>query len=119
MGKLILQSFELVSAKDCSENLEFFYEEVYVFIGEEGKDYSECFTFDIISYKWLVEKNKDDVDNKGEYLRFALIMRYYDESAIENHLKRIIKRCNILKDRNKALNCLAHYLKYEYEEFEY
>ena len=66
----------------------------------------------------MVRRIFENSEAHGIYLKFSLIMKYYDESTIKKHIEKIIKRCS-LETEEKSFNCLGHYLEFETEEREY
>jgi len=112
MEKLILKSIEVMA---IGSNIpEDFDKQVYVFVGEENtRDYA-LFKLYILSCKRL-EKYEEHSDEAGMYLRFTLIMKYYDENIVKKHIQQILAQCN-QNPTEKRFNCLSLYLRSEIEE---
>jgi len=115
MNKLILRSLLLTMCNNNTPNdLENFYEEIYIFIEEEGTEGYALFKLYILSCKRL-EKYEEHSDEAGMYLRFTLIMKYYDVNIIRKHIQQILDHCN-LESPEKRYNYLSYYLRDEDEE---
>ena len=114
MSKIILKSLDTI---DDLQDFEFFCETIGAYIGSENEKSSNIFFLTIVSTNWLKNFLREN-DNKGFYLKYALILDYYDEKAIKKHIENIVRRCNA-EGEDKSFNCVKYYLKYEYEEDEY
>ena len=114
MAKLKLKTLDSIGDL---QDYELFCESLGAYIGSEDKKSSNIFFLTVVSTKWIKNFLQEN-NNKGFYLRYALVLDYYDEKNVEIHIKNIIRRCNAEGD-SKSFNCLKYYLRYEYEEDEY
>lgn len=112
MGKLILKNFWLSAENNEPQDWEFFNEYASFYIGKEGSDAIDLFNLNIISTKWINENVKNETH--CTYLKYCLIMKYYDEKLIKQHIEKIIKACNYNDDK-KNFNCLTHHFEYQEE----
>lgn len=117
MGKLTLVSFGLLPYDGKGPtDWKNFIEDVDICINEAGMAGSVLFRLRIVSIAWLLNQINDET--KWISLKYCLVMKYYDEKVIEEHIKKIIQECNKKKSAN-SFDYLSHHFEYESEEWLY
>ncbi len=105
-----------MTMNETPDDWENFNEDIYIKIGTQNDEGTDLFKLSVISTQWIENAMQDE--NQAIYLKYSLVMKYYDEKVIKKHLEQILKQCNLYEGK-KAFNCLSHYLEYEAENWLY